>query len=155
MCRYQLLVPSHMVCSVCRAPMLVPPVPCSGVGLGCEDDPASFALAASAVSLFISIIRAASLAVASAVRRDVLAATFLPAAFSAALCVGPVTLTLSALKVPGHKTAGMPVVGVAGAVAGENLNGLPLPAAAFTLARSFGIVGLALRGERRVSGRIA
>jgi hypothetical protein len=131
-----------MVCIVCRVPMLVAP---SAAGLGCEDDPASFALAASAVSLFISMIRAASLAVASADLWEVLVATFLPAAFSAALCAEPVILTLSAIKVPGHKTAGVLVAGVAGAVAGENLNGLLLPAAAFTLARSLGIAGLALK----------
>ena len=39
----------------------------------------------------------------------------------------------------------MLVAGVVGAGAGENLSGLPLPAAAFVLARSLGIGILALK----------
>jgi hypothetical protein len=113
----------------------------------CELDPPSLALAASAVSFFTAMIRAASLAVASADRKGVLKAIFLPAAFSAAFWAEPVILTLSALKVPGHNTAGTAEEGVAGAVAGEGLIGLPLPAATFKLARSLGIVGLALKKD--------
>jgi hypothetical protein len=141
MCWYQFLVPSRMVCNVWRASMVSPPA----AGMEAEGGPPSLALAASAVSFLMAMIRAASLAVASADRRGVLAAIFLPAAFSAAVCAEPAILTLSAIKDPGHKTAGTLVEGVAGAAAGENLTGLPLPAAAFKLARSFGITGLALK----------
>jgi hypothetical protein len=95
----------------------------------------------------MAMIRSASLAEASAVRIGVLEASFLPAAFSAAVWPGPTILVLSAWNVPGHNSTVGWEAGVAGAVAGENLTGLPLPAAAFTLARSLGMLGLDLKED--------